>query len=212
MDSLGKKAGVSFASGAAPVPSSDSVDSADAEYNSEWNSWALPKVARNLAHQKLEFLNRNFLPFFCLFATLRPRFSPLPSGKTEAPSHLRRAVKRFLPPERTLIRSPLPPRALCSVDPEWESAYLPTNEGVWQTSFRFSGHGSSVFWISLFIARRHASIFPFTARYATNFPICCALRFARSAKRNRRPLPYSVPTFLILSLILLSYENRYFWR
>lgn len=33
MDSLGKKAGVSFASGAAPVPSSDSVDSADAEYN-----------------------------------------------------------------------------------------------------------------------------------------------------------------------------------
>lgn len=109
-----------------------------------WNSWALPKVTRNLAHQKLEFLNRNFLLFFCLFAALPPPFSTPPPPafrKDEAPSHLRRAVKRSLLLERTLIRSPSPPRAFCSVDPEWKSAYLPTNEEAWQMSFRFSEHG-----------------------------------------------------------------------
>lgn len=95
--------GVSFASRVAPVPSSDSVDSPPRPSTTAWNSWALPKVAWNLAHQKLEFLNRNFLPFFCLFAMLHPRSRPHLTPvfrKDEAPSHLRCLAKRSFQNER----------------------------------------------------------------------------------------------------------------
>lgn len=138
----GGESGVSFASGGSrprrcrsPIPSISPMPNTAA-----WNSWALPKVAWNLAHQKLEFLNRNFLLFFfCLFAAPPPPLSfasstpfppPRTSGKTRrrlisvAPLNALSCQNERLSDLRFHLAS------LCSVDPEWESAYLPTNEGA----------------------------------------------------------------------------------
>lgn len=114
----GRKRGYHSRRGAAPVPSSDSVDSADAEYNSVKQLSITESSAESRASEARIPEPQFPSLLLSLCHTPPPLLSPLPSGKTEAPSHLRRAVKRFLPPERTLIRSPLPPRALCSVDPE----------------------------------------------------------------------------------------------
>lgn len=129
----GGESGVSIRVGRvapAPVPLSDSVDFADAEYNSVKQLSITESSVESRASEAripepqfpsllLLSLCRATTPALVrLLNPVPPPLFPPDFRKDEAPSHLRRAVKRSLLPERTLIRSPLPPRALCSVDPE----------------------------------------------------------------------------------------------
>jgi len=183
IDSPGKRTGYRSRREPHRVPSSDSVDSPPTPNTTAWNSWTLPKVAWNLAHQKLEFLNRNFLLFFCLpCSTLaHVRISPLSSGKTR---HHLISVTPLNAPSRTLIGSLLPPRILCSIDPEWESAYLPTNEEADVVPFfgaRIVGILDFFIYLLRSVTLRFSRLSHITLRI---FPFACVLCFARSAKHN----------------------------
>lgn len=202
--------GILFAS-KPPISPSDFADPADDGYNA-WNSWALPKVVRNLAHRSSNSRTAiSFLSSVPLLFAPSALFPPSSWKRRAAPSHLRFAVKRSLPPfERTNERSyPISPasRALSSVDPERRSAYLPTNEedregrdtGIRSVIPRFSG-ALSVFWILHLLhgVTLLSSRLPrITLRIS---PICCASCSALT-HHCRRPSCFGISDLFIATVL-----------
>jgi len=130
IDSLGKKAGYHSRRGPRHPPISS------IPLTPEYNSVKQLSITESSAESRASDARIPEPQFPSLLLSLCHVSSPLtaashpylPERRGAVSSSLRRAVKRFLLPELTLIRSPLPSRALCSVDPEWESsAYSPTN-------------------------------------------------------------------------------------